>query len=113
MESFFSSLFSFKREMRSLSTSARVCVRLHSRANETVGGELFVKARRVPYDRILNVDGGKDDFSHSPSPSFSIVSSLSLNGGNLSWKFSRGDENRALEKRCSFLASLGEQTWKR
>lgn len=53
---------SFKREMRRVYPRACVSVR-------TKRGRTFVKARRVPYDRILNVDGGKNDFSLSPSRS--------------------------------------------
>lgn len=55
---------SFKREMRRVYPRARVSVRLRTKRGRT-----FVKARRVPYDRILNVDGGKNDFSLSPSRS--------------------------------------------
>lgn len=51
---------SFKREMRRVYPRARVSVRLRTKRGRT-----FVKARRVPYDRILNVDGGKNDFSLS------------------------------------------------
>lgn len=47
---------SFKREMRRVYPRARVSVRLRTKRGRT-----FVKARRVPYDRILNVDGGKND----------------------------------------------------
>lgn len=53
---------SFKREMRRVYPRARVSVRLRTKRGRT-----FVKARRVPYDRILNVDGGKND-SLSLSP---------------------------------------------
>lgn len=54
---------SFKREMRRVYPRARVSVRLRTKRGRT-----FVKAPydcRVPYDRILNVDGGKNDFSLS------------------------------------------------